>query len=381
MIIQSKRVWIANQFIEAQIEIKNGKIARVYSYNEKKYDKDYGDLRLVPGFIDIHTHGAYGFDTNDAEEDGLRYWMKHIPEEGVTSILPTTVTQVPEVLAPALKNVAKVVKEGYEGAEILGVHFEGPYLDMKYKGAQPPEAIAVPTVEQFKYYQECANGLIKYITIAPEHDSDYELIRYMTQNGVVASMGHSSATYEEALMGIANGCTSMTHVYNGMTPYHHRNLGLVGTAFRVRDIYGEVICDGCHSTFAALNNFFMTKGRDYSIMISDSLRPKGCSPDGEYTLGGHPIVIGADGLARIKGTDTIAGSTLRINKGLKNLVENAMVPFDYAINSCTINPARCLGVDDRKGRLRAGYDADIVVLDNDYEVVETYCKGIAMLNK
>lgn len=379
MVLQSRRVWLAGQFVPAQLEVADGKIVNVYSFGTKTADVDYGNKRIVPGFIDVHTHGAYGFDTNDGEPEGLRDWMRRIPEEGVTSILPTTVTQMPEVLTKAVANVAKVVEEGYEGAEILGIHFEGPYLDMEYKGAQPPEAIAKPTVEQFKMYQEAAHGMIKYITMAPEHDPEFALTKYCSQNGVVVSMGHSSASYEQALMGIANGAMSMTHVYNGMTPYHHRKPGLVGTALRVRDIYGEIICDGCHSHLAALNNFFTAKGRDYSIMISDSLRAKHCPPGGNYELGGHPIEIGEDGLARLKGTDTIAGSTLNINKGLRILVEEAMVPFDAALNSCTINPARVLRVDDRKGKLNAGYDADIVVLEDDYAVAQTYCKGIAML--
>lgn len=379
MVLQSRRVWLAGQFVPAQLEVADGKIVNVYPFGTKTADVDYGNKRIVPGFIDVHTHGAYGFDTNDGEPEGLRDWMRRIPEEGVTSILPTTVTQMPEVLTKAVANVAKVVEEGYEGAEILGIHFEGPYLDMEYKGAQPPEAIAKPTVEQFKMYQEAAHGMIKYITMAPEHDPEFALTKYCSQNGVVVSMGHSSASYEQALMGIANGAMSMTHVYNGMTPYHHRTPGLVGTALRVRDIYGEIICDGCHSHLAALNNFFIAKGRDYSIMISDSLRAKHCPPGGNYELGGHPIEIGEDGLARLKGTDTIAGSTLNINKGLRILVEEAMVPFDAALNSCTINPARVLRVDDRKGKLTAGYDADIVVLEDDYAVAQTYCKGIAML--
>lgn len=379
MVIQSKRVWIAGQFLAMQLEIKDGKITDILPYGTKDADEDYGDKRILPGFIDVHTHGAYGFDTNDADPEGLRDWMKRIPEEGVTAILPTTVTQMPEVLAKALANVAAVVKEGYEGAEILGVHFEGPYLDMEYKGAQPPEAIATAAVEQFKKYQDAAEGLIKYITMAPEHDKDFALTRYCRETGVVVSMGHSSATYEQAMLGIANGATSMTHVYNGMTPYHHRKPGLVGTAFRVRDIYGEIICDGCHSHLAALNNYFQAKGRDYGIMVSDSLRAKHCPPGGSYQLGGHDIEIGEDGLARLKGTDTIAGSTLNMNKGLKILVENALIPLDTAINSCTLNPARCLGVDDRKGRLVVGYDADIVVLEDNYDVVQTYCRGKRML--
>lgn len=379
MIIQSKQVWIAGQFLAMQLEVNDGKITDILPYGTKEADEDYGEKRILPGFIDVHTHGAYGFDTNDAEPEGLRDWMKRIPEEGVTAILPTTVTQMPEVLTEALRNVAAVVKEGYEGAEILGVHFEGPYLDMEYKGAQPPEAIATAAVEQFKMYQEAAEGLIKYITMAPEHDRNFALTRHCRETGVVVSMGHSSATYEQAMLGIANGATSMTHVYNGMTPYHHRKPGLVGAAFRVRDIYGEIICDGCHSHLAALNNYFQAKGRDYGIMVSDSLRAKHCPPGGSYQLGGHDIEIGEDGLARLKGTDTIAGSTLNMSKGLKILVEKALVPLDAAINSCTLNPARCLGVDDRKGKLVVGYDADIVVLEDNYDVVQTYCRGKKML--
>ena len=379
MVLQSKRVWIGGQFAEAQLEFSGNKIAGVYPYGTKAADEDYGNKRIVPGFIDIHTHGAYGFDTNDGEPEGLKKWMRQIPEEGVTGILPTTVTQMPDVLTKAVANVAAVVEDGYEGAEILGIHFEGPYLDMEYKGAQPPEAIAEPSVEQFKRYQEAAKGLIRYITLAPEHDQDFALTKYCRDTGVVVSIGHSSATYEQALMGIANGAMSMTHVYNGMTGYHHRNPGLVGAAMRVRDIYGEIIGDGCHSHLAALNNYITAKGRDYAILISDSLRPKHCMPGGDYELGGHPIEISETGLAYLKGTSTIAGSTLFMNRGLRILVEKAMVPFDTALNCCTINPARCLGVDGRKGRLTAGYDADAVVLEDDYEVCQTYCRGKKML--
>lgn len=380
MVIQSKKIWIAGQFLAAQLELTDGTISAVYPYEAFDADEDYGEQRIVPGFIDIHTHGSYGYDTNDGKPEGLRDWLRRIPEEGVTSVLPTTVTQMPDVLTRAVANVAAVANEGYEGAEILGIHFEGPYLDMDFKGAQPPEAIAKASVEQFKMYQEAAKGMIKYITLAPEHDENYALTRYCAETGVVVSMGHSSATYDEAIMGIANGATSMTHVYNGMTGYHHRNPGMVGAAMRVRDIYGEIICDGCHSHVAALNNFYTAKGRDYSIMISDSLRPKHCAIGGSYELGGHEIEISESGLAYLKGTNTIAGSTLYMNRGLRILVEEAMVPFEAALNSCTINPARCLGADKRKGKLAAGYDADLVVLDRDYEVVQTYCRGKKMLS-
>ena len=379
MIIQSKQVWIADQFFPFQLEIEDGKIKNLYAYGTKEVDKDYGELRIVPGFIDIHCHGAYTFDTNDANPEGLRNWSKKIVDEGVTSFLATTITQSEEVLTNAVKNVANVMEEGYEGAEILGIHFEGPYLDMKYKGAQPEQYIVKPTVEQFKKYQEAARGHIKYITMATEQDDDFALTRYCTENGVVVSIGHSAATYEQAVEAYAHGAKSMTHVYNGMTPFNHRANGLVGAAYRIRTMYGEIICDGNHSTYAALNNYFMSKGPDYSIMISDALMAKGTPIGSKHIFGGNEIVIYPDGSAHLTATGGLAGSTLNINKGLRILVEKALVPFNYAINSCTINPARCLGIDDRKGSLTVGKDADIVVLNDDYSVAQTYCKGVAQL--
>ncbi|MDY2730847.1 MAG: N-acetylglucosamine-6-phosphate deacetylase [Erysipelotrichaceae bacterium] len=377
MIIQSKKVWIADQFFPAQIEMEGEKIKNIYDYGTKEVDVDYGSKRIVPGFIDIHCHGAYTFDTNDANEEGLRNWTKGIVDEGVTGFLATTITQSEEVLTNAVKNVAKVVKDGYEGAEILGIHFEGPYLDMKYKGAQPEQYIVKPSVEQFKRYQEAADGLIKVITMATEQDDNFELTEYCAKNGVVVSIGHSAATYEQAVMAYAHGATSMTHVYNGMTPFNHRANGLVGAAYRLRTMYGEIICDGNHSTPAALNNYFMSKGPDYAIMVSDALMAKGTPIGSHYIFGGNEIEIYPDGSAHLVSTKGLAGSTLNLNKGLRILVEEAMVPFNYAINSCTINPARCIGVDDRKGSITVGKDADIVVLNDDYSVEQTYCRGEA----
>lgn len=376
MIIQSKKVWIADQFIPAQLELEDGIIKEIYPYNEKEVTKDYGDLRILPGFIDIHCHGAYGFDTNDADPEGLRKWAKGIVDEGVTSFLATTLTQSEEVLTNAVSNVAKVVEEGYEGAEILGIHFEGPYLNKAHKGAQPEEYCVKPDVEQFKRYQKAAHGLIKYITMAVENDEDFTLTKYCSQNNVVVSIGHSNATYEQAVQAYAHGARSMTHVYNAMTPFTHRANGLVGGALRIRNMYGEIICDGNHSTLAALNNFFTSKGPDYSIMITDSLMCKGFPVGTKFDFGGQEVVIYPDGSAHLVEAGNLAGSTLNVNKGLKILIEDALVPVNYTINACTSNPARCLHVDDRKGTIGVGYDADLVVLDRDYEVVQTYCKGV-----
>ena len=381
MILQSKRVWVLNEWMEAQVEISDGKILAVYPYGTNAADEDFGDRRLVPGFIDVHTHGAYGFDTNDAEEEGLRNWLKNIVSEGVTGILPTTITQSEEVLTKALQNVAKTARmqqldpASVKGAKILGIHFEGPYLDQKYKGAQPEQFCVAPDLDQFKRYLAASEGMIRIVTMACEHDEGYKLTRFLCENGIVPSLGHSSATFAQAAMAFANGARSVTHVYNGMAPYHHREPGIVGASFRFRNVFGEIICDGLHSTWAALNNYFTAKGPDYGVMITDSLKVKGL-PAGTRTLfGGNLIELFEDGSAHLVGAGNLAGSTLKVNQGLRNLVEKAGLPWQTAINACTINPARLIGMEASKGSITAGKDADLVVLGDDYSVEATYVCG------
>ena len=379
MIIQSKRVYIASTLIPAQIEIEEGKIKAIYNYGEKNVDKDFGEERIVPGFYDVHTHGYHGYDTTAGGKDGLKAWLKYLPAEGVCGICPTTLTQSHDTLKKAVAEVAEVKKEDPEGAEILGIHFEGPYLDVKYKGAQPEEYIVKGTVEEFKEYQKACDDLIKIITLAPEHDENFELTRFCADTGVNVSIGHTDTDYETAIMALANGARGFTHTYNGMTSLSHRANGAVGAAFRAHDTFAECICDGNHSTLAALNIFFREK-QGYGVMITDSLMCKGYEVGSVFDFGGQDVEIYPDGSAHITtGKKQLAGSTLKVNEGLKILVEKALVPFEVAIDACTINPMRYLKMDDHKGRLIAGYDADIVVLRDDYSVEQTYCKGVAQL--
>ena len=379
MIIQSKRVWIANQFIPAQIKVDQGIIVDIYDYNRYKPTIDYNNYRLVPGFIDIHCHGAYGFDTNYANRDGLINWIKKIPSEGVTGFLPTTITNSEEVLSKALNNVSNVYKENIKGAQILGVHFEGPFLDTTYKGAQPIQYIIKPDIDMFERLNKISNNLIKIVTLAPEHDEDFKFTHYLREHNIVPSIGHSSANYHQVLMAIAAGAKSMTHIYNGMSAFNHRENNLIGAALRVEGIFGEVICDGNHSSFESLNMLYRLKGKDEIIMITDALMCKGSKVGSTFDFGGNTIEIVSNGTAYIKDLDTLAGSTLKMNEGLRNLVEKAYIPFDHALRSCTINPAKLLNIDNYKGKLHVGYDADIVVLDDQYNVIQTYCKGYESL--
>ena len=378
MIIQSEKVYISSALMPAQIEIADGKIKAIYKYGEKPVDVDYGSLRIVPGFYDVHTHGYHGYDTTAGGKEGLKAWLKYLPSEGVCGVCPTTLTQSHEVLKKAVAEVNEVKKEDPEGAQILGIHFEGPYLDVKYKGAQPEEYIVKGTVSEFKEYQDACEGLIRIITLAPEHDEDLQLTRYCAENGVCVSIGHTDTTYETAMLALANGAKGFTHTYNGMTALGHRENGAVGAAFRAHDTFAECICDGNHSTLAALNIFFREK-QNYAVMITDSLMCKGYPVGSVFDFGGQDVEIYPDGSAHITtGKKQLAGSTLKVNEGIRILVQEALVPFETAIDAATVNPMRYLGIAD-KGRIKVGYDADIVVLNADYSIRQTYCLGKAQL--
>lgn len=375
MIIQSTKVWLASQFVEAQIEIQGQKIKRVYPYNTHPVDVDYKNHKIIPGIIDIHIHGGYGIDTNDATFDEMVTLTQKLPSEGVTSFLPTTVTQSEEVLMRALKNVAEVQAQQTSGTQIIGIHFEGPYLNIDFKGAQPGECIVKPDVQQFKRFYEASNHLIRLITLAPEKDTNYELMDFCNAHNIVVSQGHSGANYEETLMGIANGVKSITHVFNGMSRFHHRDVNVTGAAFRVKDVFGEIIVDGIHSNFSNVHTFMTSKGKERAILITDALLGKGEPVGSEYQFGGHPVRVFEDGSLRLLDLDAIAGSTLLSNRGVQNIIEKVGLDWEYAVNASSLNPARLLGVDDHKGYIKATYDADLAILDNDFNVVATYILG------
>lgn len=383
MIIQSKNVWIGNKFMPCQIEIEKEKIAAIHKYNSKNVDKDYGERKIIPGIIDIHIHGGFGIDTNDASEEDMRKLQIGLAAEGVTGFLPTTITQTEEVLTRALKNVAKVHKNQAKGSEILGIHFEGPYLDFEFKGAQPPECIVPPSVEQFKRFQDAADGLIKVITMACEHDPNYELTHYLAENGVCVSQGHTGASYEDALIAIGNGARGFTHTYNGMSRFNHRELNVVGASLLTRDTYSEIIVDGNHASYDAVKLFMLAKGEDHSILITDAIIGKGMPIGSKFMFGNHPIQIKENGSAYLldSPTNSLAGSTLQSNIGIKNIIEKVGLNWEYAIKSASTNPAKYLRIDNEYGFIKANYKASIAVLNEDYSVEATYVKGECVYHK
>lgn len=374
MIIKSTNVYMNDHFQKAAIEIKDNKILHILPY-ETVADEDYEDNRIVPGFYDVHSHGYHGYDSNLAEKQGLKTWLKALVKEGVCGILPTTATDNKENYLSALKNIADVQKENPEGAKILGIHFEGPYISSDYKGAQNQENIVVPRIEEFKEYEEASNHLIQIVTLASECDPNHEFIRYLASKNIHASLGHSNATYNEVLEAIKDGADSFTHVFNAMSGFNHRSGGLVNAALALDFVWGEIICDTIHVSPEVLNIFFKCK-KDKAMVISDSLLCKGFEVGSKFDFAGQEVEIYEDGSAHLTtGKKNLAGSTLKINEGLKNLVEYANVPISEALNACSKNPANYLGLGDHKGQIKEGYDADIVVLNTEYQVLQTYIEG------
>ena len=381
MIIQSKRVWLLNEFKAAQIEIENNQIKKILPYNCEIVDVDYNDFRIVPGFIDIHTHGGYGFDTNDGHPDGLINWMRNLSYEGVTSFLPTCVSASDDVLIRALKNVSNVKKLSLNESEILGIHLEGPYINKNYRGAHPEEVLLKPNISHFDKLQHSSDNLIKLVTIAPELDNALNMIEYLSNNNVVVSLGHSEATFDEVSNAVVKGAKSFTHIFNGLKAFHHRDNGFINAIFYYDNMYKEIICDGIHLSLTTINNLFKYIGKDYTIMVTDALNVKGLPNSTELMFANHLVKQSSDGSARAIINNELSGSCLKMNEALRILIEDASVPWEYAINSCTINPSRLLNIDNRKGKIASSYDADIVVLDDEYNVIQTYVKGIAKIGE
>lgn len=377
--LKNVKVYIKNVgIVKTNIGIENGRIA--YIGNEENIEPIFEtDGIVVPGFIDEHIHGAGGADAMDGTVEALQTISEFLAREGTTGFLATTMTQSPENITNALKAVKKVREKGeYKGAEVLGVHLEGPFISPKHVGAQPLEYVATPDAELFDKYNEASGNSIKIVTLAPEVEGGLGLVKHLSNIGVVASVGHTGGKYADVVNAVAAGATNVTHTYNAQTGLHHREAGVVGAAMLLDELNCEMICDTIHVSVPAIKLVIKNKPHDKYTLITDAMRAKGM-PDGKSELGGQDVFVN-NGEARLA-DGTLAGSVLKMNVAVKNLVEKAGVPFTDAIDFATYNPAKNIGVLHERGTIEVGKRADLAVLNSDFEVLYTLVNGKIVYKK
>jgi len=374
-LIKSSKVFIDGKFETGlNIAVSNGFIS---SISETKTDSteiiDLTNLTLLPGFIDIHTHGGNGFDAMDGTHHAVREVSKHKLREGVTSFCPTTMTAPVNKINLALEAAEKAAEEGM-GAKIIGVFVEGPFISEKYKGAHPSEFI-MENDELAEFLSKHKN--IISVAIAPEKAGSISAIEEYTKKGINFRLGHTGATYAEAEAAISAGGNIAIHTYNAMSPLTHREPGMVGAVLNDDRVYAELICDGIHIAPEAMQVLYKCKGRDKIILITDSMCAAGC-PDGDYNLGELPVTV-RDGIARTL-NGALAGSTVTMNMAVKNMIELVKVPVEHAIDMATINPARALGLEN-VGLITEGYAADLIAVDDVFNVRFVMIDGKIKINK
>lgn len=328
---------------------------------------------VIPGFIDQHIHGAGGSDGMDGTVEDIAIIANTVAQEGTTSFLVTTMTQSKENITKALAAV-KAYREANseEGARVVGVHLEGPFIAAAFKGAQPLEYVAKPDVAVFDEYNEASGNCIKIVTLAPEVDGADELIAHLASKGVVASIGHTGAKFTDIDKAVNAGASNVTHTYNAQTALHHREIGTVGSAMLLDALNCEMIADTIHVSVPAMRLLVKNKPTDKLTLITDAMRAKGI-PDGVSELGGQTVYV-KNGEARLE-DGTLAGSVLKMNRALQNVVEKVGVPFTQAVDYATINPAKMLGIDGETGSIQVGKRADFTVLNENYDVLYTIRGG------
>ncbi len=328
---------------------------------------------VLPGFIDEHIHGAGGSDAMDGNTKDLAIIAETVAKEGTTSFLATTMTQSKENILKAMRAVKEYREAaGEQGARIAGVHLEGPFIAAAHKGAQPLEYVAAPDAKTFDEYNAACGNAIKIITLAPETDGALDFIRHIVAQGTVVSIGHTGAKYAEVKAAMEAGATNVTHTYNAQSPLHHREIGVVGSALLLEDLYCELICDTIHVSVPAMQLLVKNKRADKLALITDAMRAKGLA-DGVSELGGQTVYV-KGGEARLA-DGTLAGSVLRMNRALQNMVEKVGVPFTQAVDYCTINPARTLKMENEAGSIAEGKRADFAVLNDKFDVLYTVRDG------
>ena len=348
------------------------KISRCAEKNAETIELPEGAI-VLPGFVDQHIHGAGGSDGMDGRVEDIAIIANTIAGEGTTSFLVTTMTQSPENITKALEAVRTYREaDSKEGARVVGVHLEGPFIAAAHKGAQPLEYVKQPDITAFDRYNEASGNSIKIVTLAPEVAGAEEFIRHITAQGVVASIGHTGAKFEDIQNAVSVGASNVTHTYNAQTALHHREIGTVGSAMLIDELNCELIADTIHVSVPAMRLLAKNKPLDKLTLITDAMRAKGI-PDGVSELGGQTVYV-KNGEARLA-DGTLAGSVLRMNRAVQNLVEKVGVPFTQAVDCATINPAKNLKIDDEVGSIKVGKRADFTVINQHYDVLMTVRGG------
>ncbi len=367
-------------FIKTDIGFENGRLKLGNDIvNDEILSLDE-NLIVVPGFIDEHIHGAFKSDAMDGSINALKDIATAIAKEGTTSFLATTMTQSPENIENALKSVNEYIKlNSSEGAELLGVHLEGPFISPKHVGAQPLEYVQKPSVEVMKRYINVSGNNVKIVSLAPEIEGAEELIKFLNENKIVASIAHTGAKYNDCVNAVEWGAKNVTHTYNAQTGLHHRDVGVVGSALLIDELSCELICDLIHLSVPAIKLVVKNKPKDKVILITDSMRAKHM-PDGESELGGQLVIV-KNGEARLV-DGTLAGSVLKMNDAIKNVHKSVGVSLEETIDFATSNPAKNLGIFDEVGSIKDGKRANLCVLDkNSFEVIATLRNGEIIYKK
>ena len=378
-----KAITPATEIHNAGILIRDGEIERIGKRDELELPSGATEIcaedsTAIPGFIDVHIHGAGGRDVMEGTDEAFGVITRRVAQFGTTSIVATTVTASTDDTLRAIEGVSKYIPKQYETcdlacAEILGIHFEGPFLSKERRGVHPPELLQPPSADVLQKFLHAAAGNARILTIAPELLGAMPCIDAARSVGMVVSIGHTDATYEQARAAIAHGAHHATHVYNAMRPFSHRDPGVIGAVLTSTDVNAELIADGIHVDEIAMKVLLQAKGPERVVLISDGTPATGM-PDGKYKLGGIDVTV-VDGVCR-DAEGRLAGSTLTLDRALRNIVALG-TPLASAVRMLTLNPATVLGIEFKKGALRAGADADILFLNEALQITKVWTRGIS----
>lgn len=356
------------------LEIKDGKFGIFLENRPEEAEEiiDYAGYWIAPGLVDTHIHGFRNHDVMDNNFEGLNQISVGLLSCGVTSFLPTTLTSSIE----SLNNVVEMIGANYkkvQGAKIKGIFLEGPFFTEKHKGAQNTKYFCDPSVDMLKGWQKLSNDSIKKIAIAPERKGAAEFIEYAVGEEIIVALAHSDATYEETKQASEKGASIFVHTFNGMSPLHHREPGMVGAAMNLKDVFTEIICDGHHVHPVALNILMNVRGREEVVMVSDCMMAGGM-PEGTYQLGEFPVKV-KDGMARLE-SGSLAGSILQLKDAVKNVVDWGIATPEQAIYMASTAPAKSIQLDGECGKIAEGYAADFIVLTPAMDLAATYLDGV-----